>query len=108
MLIIYKRFSLLLKRVGILVACSILLWKELEDKFSLCNQYSTQEPCSCLYFTQASLIVGAEKFYEIDLKTFEIEGMAVFIWFYLVIIILSSGKVTQLDDSVFLIQVRTN
>lgn len=51
----------------------ILLWKELEDKFSLCNQYSTQEPCSCLYFTQASLIVGAEKFYEIDLKTFEIE-----------------------------------
>lgn len=67
------------KYVGILVTCSILLWKELEDKFTLCNQYSTQEPCSCLYFTQASLIVGAEKFYEIDLKTFEIEGMTLII-----------------------------
>lgn len=69
---------MLLNCVGILVACSILLWKELEDRFSLCNQYSTQEPCSCLYFTQASLIVGAEKFYEIDLKTFEIEGTTLF------------------------------
>ncbi|XP_045137030.1 citron rho-interacting kinase-like [Portunus trituberculatus] len=51
----------------------ILVWKDLEERFSLCNQYSTQEPCSCLHFTQVSLIVGAEKFYEIDLKTFEIE-----------------------------------
>lgn len=69
------------KYVRIFITCSILLWKELEDKFSLCNQYSTQEPCSCLYFTQASLIVGAEKFYEIDLKTFEIEGISLFYLF---------------------------
>ena len=59
--------------------CSILLWKDLEEKFILCNQYSTQEPCSCLHFTQVSLIVGAEKFYEIDLKTFEIEGITLFL-----------------------------
>ncbi|KAK7071774.1 hypothetical protein SK128_024513, partial [Halocaridina rubra] len=52
---------------------SILLLNESQDKFSVCRQYSTQEPCSCLHFTQASLIVGAEKFYEIDLMTFEIE-----------------------------------
>ena len=37
------------------------------------KQYSTQEPSSCLYFTATSLIVGAEKFYEIDLNTFNIE-----------------------------------
>lgn len=54
---------------------SILLWNDLEEKFTVCRQYSTQEPCSCLHFTQASLIVGAEKFYEIDLKTFDIEGI---------------------------------
>ncbi|XP_042220516.1 citron rho-interacting kinase-like [Homarus americanus] len=52
---------------------SILLWNTLEEKFTVCRQYRTQEPCSCLHFTQASLIVGAEKFYEIDLKTFDIE-----------------------------------
>ncbi|XP_066953798.1 citron rho-interacting kinase-like [Macrobrachium rosenbergii] len=52
---------------------SILTWNEPQEKFTVCRQYSTQEPCSCLHFTQATLIVGAEKFYEIDLKTFEIE-----------------------------------
>ncbi|XP_063605169.1 citron rho-interacting kinase-like [Penaeus indicus] len=52
---------------------SILVWNDLKNEFNVCRQYSTQEPCSCLHFTKASLIVGAEKFYEIDLKTFDIE-----------------------------------
>lgn len=50
------------------------MWVETEERLKLCRQYSTQEPCTCLHFTQVSLIVGAEKFYEIDLKTFEIDG----------------------------------
>ncbi|XP_045599128.2 citron rho-interacting kinase [Procambarus clarkii] len=52
---------------------SILVWNNLQEVFTVCRQYSTQEPCSCLHFTQVSLIVGAEKFYEIDLKTFDID-----------------------------------
>ncbi|KAK4323358.1 hypothetical protein Pmani_005912 [Petrolisthes manimaculis] len=52
---------------------SILVWVETEERLKVCQQYSTQEPCTCLHFTQVSLIVGAEKFYEIDLKTFEID-----------------------------------
>lgn len=55
------------------LSSSILVWNELKNEFNVCRQYSTQEPCSCLHFTKASLIVGAEKFYEIDLKTFDIE-----------------------------------
>ncbi|XP_076037346.1 citron rho-interacting kinase sticky [Oratosquilla oratoria] len=52
---------------------SILKWCERTGKFMTRRQYSTQVPCSCLHFTKESLIVGSEKFYEIDLKTFSIE-----------------------------------
>ncbi|KAK8723357.1 hypothetical protein OTU49_011677 [Cherax quadricarinatus] len=52
---------------------SILLWNNLEGKFSVCQQFSTQEPCCCLHFNQSSLIIGAEKFYEADLKTLAIK-----------------------------------
>ncbi|CAL4077327.1 unnamed protein product, partial [Meganyctiphanes norvegica] len=54
---------------------SILMWNSADEKggFKVCRQYSPQEPCSCFHFTTASLIVGAERFYEIDLRTFTIE-----------------------------------
>lgn len=54
---------------------SILMWNSSDEKggFKVCRQYSPQEPCSCFHFTKASLIVGAERFYEIDLRTFTIE-----------------------------------
>ena len=53
---------------------SILVWSNDQDNFVVCRQYSTQEPCSCFLFTPYSLIVGAERFYKIDLKNFTIEG----------------------------------
>ena len=52
---------------------SIQIWQDEKNQFKMCRQYSPQEPCSCFLFTKASLIVGAEKFYEIDLKTFSID-----------------------------------
>ncbi|KAB7495998.1 Citron Rho-interacting kinase [Armadillidium nasatum] len=65
------------KRVFICAAAenriSIFWWCDDKQSFEVCRQYSTQEPCSCFQFTPTSLIVGAERFYKINLKNFEID-----------------------------------
>lgn len=40
------------------------LWQEIE----------TLEPCSCIYLTSYSIIIGTNKFYEIEMKQFVLEG----------------------------------
>lgn len=53
---------------------SIFIWSNDNQSFEVFRQFSTQEPCSCFQFTSNSLIVGAERFYKINLKNFTIQG----------------------------------
>lgn len=43
--------------------------------FCLCLQeIETSEPCSCIHFTGYSIIIGTNKFYEIEMKQYVLEG----------------------------------
>ncbi|XP_077995775.1 citron Rho-interacting kinase-like [Glandiceps talaboti] len=37
------------------------------------KEMETTEPCSCIHFTHASVLLGTDKFYELDLKQFTVE-----------------------------------
>lgn len=42
--------------------------------FQLLKVLETQEPCSCILMTPHSIIVGCNKFFEIDAQDFSVEG----------------------------------
>lgn len=42
-----------------------------QQEFVLIRKLDTAEPTSCVLFTEQSLIIGANKFYEVDLSNFE-------------------------------------
>lgn len=40
------------------------------------QEIETSEPCSCIHFTNYSILIGTNKFYEIDMKQYTLDGMA--------------------------------
>ena len=40
----------------------------------LLQEIETLEPCSCVHFTSYSIIIGTNKFYEIEMKQYVLEG----------------------------------
>ena len=44
------------------------------SSYQLVKQFSTQEPATCLQFTSTSIIIGTDRFFEVDLTNFAIEG----------------------------------
>lgn len=40
----------------------------------LLQEIETSEPCSCIHFTNYSIIIGTNKFYEIEMKQYTLEG----------------------------------
>ena len=40
------------------------------------QEIETSEPCSCIHFTNYSILIGTNKFYEIDMKQYTLEGRA--------------------------------
>lgn len=40
------------------------------------QEIETSEPCSCIHFTGYSIIIGTNKFYEIEMKQYVLEGMS--------------------------------
>lgn len=38
------------------------------------QEIETLEPCSCIHLTSYSVIIGTNKFYEIEMKQFVLEG----------------------------------
>lgn len=38
------------------------------------QEIETSEPCSCIHFTGYSIIIGTNKFYEIEMKQYMLEG----------------------------------
>ncbi|XP_071448673.1 citron Rho-interacting kinase [Hetaerina americana] len=51
----------------------IMKWNADENDFVLCKMLETAEPCSCLHFAPHSVIVGCDKFFEVDLKDYSVE-----------------------------------
>ncbi|XP_077150921.1 citron Rho-interacting kinase isoform X2 [Ranitomeya variabilis] len=51
----------------------ILRYNENLSKFCIRKEIETSEPCSCIYFTGYSIIIGTNKFYEIEMKQYTLE-----------------------------------
>ncbi|XP_076331599.1 citron Rho-interacting kinase-like isoform X2 [Tachypleus tridentatus] len=51
----------------------LLKWNVGLHTFCLRKEIKTAEPCSCIHFTTNSVIFGAEKFFELDLKDHSVE-----------------------------------
>ncbi|KAM4810450.1 citron Rho-interacting kinase [Rhinophrynus dorsalis] len=51
----------------------ILRYNESLSKFCIRKEIETSEPCSCIYFTGYSIIIGTNKFYEIEMKQYTLE-----------------------------------
>ncbi|XP_041436204.1 citron rho-interacting kinase isoform X2 [Xenopus laevis] len=51
----------------------ILRYNESLCKFCIRKEIETSEPCSCIYFTGYSIIIGTNKFYEIEMKQYTLE-----------------------------------
>ncbi|XP_072271580.1 citron Rho-interacting kinase isoform X4 [Pyxicephalus adspersus] len=51
----------------------ILRYNESLNKFCIRKEIETSEPCSCIYFTGYSIIIGTNKFYEIEMKQYTLE-----------------------------------
>uniref|UniRef100_A0A6I8RN94 Citron Rho-interacting kinase n=1 Tax=Xenopus tropicalis TaxID=8364 RepID=A0A6I8RN94_XENTR len=51
----------------------ILRYNESLGKFCIRKEIETSEPCSCIYFTGYSVIIGTNKFYEIEMKQYTLE-----------------------------------
>uniref|UniRef100_A0A3B4F9I5 Citron Rho-interacting kinase n=1 Tax=Pundamilia nyererei TaxID=303518 RepID=A0A3B4F9I5_9CICH len=43
------------------------------NKFCIRKEIETSEPCSCIHFTGYSIIIGTNKFYEIEMKQYVLE-----------------------------------
>nr|XP_020667270.1 citron Rho-interacting kinase isoform X3 [Pogona vitticeps] len=51
----------------------VLRYNESLGKFCIRKEIETSEPCSCIHFTNYSIIVGTNKFYEIEMKQYTLE-----------------------------------
>uniref|UniRef100_A0A803T552 Citron Rho-interacting kinase n=1 Tax=Anolis carolinensis TaxID=28377 RepID=A0A803T552_ANOCA len=51
----------------------ILRYNESLSKFCIRKEIETSEPCSCIHFTNYSIIVGTNKFYEIEMKQYTLD-----------------------------------
>ncbi|XP_031433366.1 citron rho-interacting kinase isoform X3 [Clupea harengus] len=52
---------------------TILRYNENLGKFCIRKEIETSEPCSCIHFTGYSIIIGTNKFYEIEMKQYVLE-----------------------------------
>lgn len=43
------------------------------------QEIETSEPCSCIHLTTYSIIIGTNKFYEIEMKQYTLEGRRQFL-----------------------------
>lgn len=46
--------------------------------FFCVQEIETSEPCSCIHFTGYSIIIGTNKFYEIEMKQYVLEGEKIY------------------------------
>ncbi|XP_036384432.1 citron Rho-interacting kinase-like [Megalops cyprinoides] len=51
----------------------ILRYNDSLNKFCIRKEIETSEPCSCIHFTGYSIIIGTNKFYEIEMKQYILE-----------------------------------
>ncbi|XP_023696592.1 citron Rho-interacting kinase isoform X3 [Paramormyrops kingsleyae] len=51
----------------------ILRYNDSLSKFCIRKEIETLEPCSCIHFTTYSIIIGTNKFYEIEMKQYVLE-----------------------------------
>uniref|UniRef100_A0A8C2RKE1 Citron Rho-interacting kinase n=1 Tax=Capra hircus TaxID=9925 RepID=A0A8C2RKE1_CAPHI len=51
----------------------ILRYNENLSKYCIRKEIETSEPCSCIHFTNYSILIGTNKFYEIDMKQYTLE-----------------------------------
>ncbi|GCC42151.1 hypothetical protein chiPu_0026067, partial [Chiloscyllium punctatum] len=51
----------------------ILRYNDGLDSFAIRKEIETSEPCSCIQFTGYSIIIGTNKFYEIEMKHYTLE-----------------------------------
>ncbi|CAB1353973.1 unnamed protein product [Coregonus sp. 'balchen'] len=52
---------------------TILRYNDSLKKFCIKKEIETSEPCSCIHFTGYSIIIGTNKFYEIEMKQYVLE-----------------------------------
>ncbi|XP_071378183.1 citron Rho-interacting kinase [Centroberyx affinis] len=52
---------------------TILRYNDNLNKFCIRKEIETLEPCSCIHLTSYSIIIGTNKFYEIEMKQFVLE-----------------------------------
>ncbi|XP_056462175.1 citron rho-interacting kinase isoform X1 [Gadus chalcogrammus] len=52
---------------------TILRHNESLNKFCIRKEIETSEPCSCIHFTGYSIVIGTNKFYEIEMKQYVLE-----------------------------------
>ncbi|XP_056266907.1 citron rho-interacting kinase [Pseudoliparis swirei] len=52
---------------------TILRLNESLNKFCIRKEIETSEPCSCIHFTGYSIIIGTNKFYEMEMKQYVLE-----------------------------------
>uniref|UniRef100_A0A8C4GTZ1 Citron rho-interacting serine/threonine kinase b n=1 Tax=Dicentrarchus labrax TaxID=13489 RepID=A0A8C4GTZ1_DICLA len=52
---------------------TILRYNENLNKYCIRKEIETLEPCSCVHLTSYSIIIGTNKFYEIEMKQFVLE-----------------------------------
>ncbi|XP_051981423.1 citron rho-interacting kinase [Xyrauchen texanus] len=52
---------------------TILRFNDTLNKFCIRKEIETSEPCSCIHFTGYSIIIGTNKFYEIEMKQYILE-----------------------------------
>uniref|UniRef100_A0A4W3HT81 non-specific serine/threonine protein kinase n=1 Tax=Callorhinchus milii TaxID=7868 RepID=A0A4W3HT81_CALMI len=51
----------------------IFRYNEGLDSFNIRKEIDTSEPCSCIHFTAYSIIIGTNRFYEIEMKHYTLE-----------------------------------
>ncbi|KFV09845.1 Citron Rho-interacting kinase, partial [Pterocles gutturalis] len=51
----------------------VLRYNESLSKFCIRKEIETSEPCSCIHLTAYSIIIGTNKFYEIEMKQYTLE-----------------------------------
>ncbi|XP_055511208.1 citron Rho-interacting kinase isoform X2 [Leucoraja erinacea] len=51
----------------------ILRYNDGLDSFGIRKEIDTSEPCSCIQFTTYSIIIGTNKFYEIEMKNYTLD-----------------------------------
>ncbi|XP_058014292.1 citron Rho-interacting kinase [Ahaetulla prasina] len=51
----------------------VLRYNESLSKYCIRKEIETSEPCSCIHFTNYSILIGTNKFYEIEMKQYTLE-----------------------------------